>query len=289
MKPEHLGAICLAGAASIWGGLYVVSKIVLQVIPALELVWLRYIIALAALFAAGVCTGQCWRIKKRDLPLILTIGISGYFISIWAQFYGTYLSSAQMGAMITSATPAFMVVFAHILLKESITPHKILSVCLATIGVLLIVGIDQEGHAFRVGGLVLTLAAVTWALMSVLVKKVPAAYSPLLVTTYAILSATIVMTPLVGAQISPAQLPLLLKPAILCGVLYIGIVATAGAFLLWNKGLQLVDAARGGMYFFFQPLVGTLLGWLFLGEQVGLTFWLGALLILSGVFLVIRD
>jgi len=73
------------------------------------------------------------------------------------------------------------------------------------------------------------------------------------------------------------------------GILYLGIVSTAGAFYLWNKGLQMVDAATGGLYFFFQPLVGTLLGWFFLGEHVGVTFWIGALLIIGGVFLVTKE
>jgi len=73
------------------------------------------------------------------------------------------------------------------------------------------------------------------------------------------------------------------------GILYLGIVSTAGAFYLWNKGLHMVDAATGGLYFFFQPLVGTLLGWLFLGEHVGIAFWLGAILIIGGVLLVTKE
>lgn len=51
----------------------------------------------------------------------------------------------------------------------------------------------------------------------------------------------------------------------------------------------MVDAARAGLYFFFQPLVGTLLGWFLLGEQVGVAFWIDTLLILSGVLLVIKE
>lgn len=73
------------------------------------------------------------------------------------------------------------------------------------------------------------------------------------------------------------------------GILYIGTISTAGAFYFWNKGLQLVEAGSGGLYFFFQPLVGTLFGWIFLGEQVGLSFWIGAGLIVAGVLLVIRE
>lgn len=55
-----------------------------------------------------------------------------------------------------------------------------------------------------------------------------------------------------------------------------------------NRGLQLLKASNGGLFFFFQPIVGTFLGWLLLGEQVGLSFGIGTLLIFIGVLLVIR-
>jgi drug/metabolite transporter (DMT)-like permease len=290
MVKKYLGPLCLTLAASIWGGMYVVSKMVLAFVPPLELVWLRYGVALLTLGGIVLAARQSWRIRRRDIPLILGIGIIGYFLSIWAQFAGTRLSSAQMGAVITAATPAFMVIFARLILKEPITAKKALSVGMATVGVLLIVGVGDLGDASQLGGLILGIAALTWALMSVLVKRVPAGYSPLVVTTYAILAALVVMTPLVGFQADPLQLGRALgRPLVLAGVLYLGVVSTAGAFYFWNKGLQLVDAGRAGLYFFFQPLVGTLLGWLFLGEQVGIAFWTGTALILGGVLLVVRE
>ena len=289
MLKNYLGPIYLTLAASIWGGMYVVSKMVLAFVSPLELIWLRYVVALFTLVMISFATRQCWHIHKKDIPLVIAIGLIGYFISIWAQFSGTQLSSAQMGAVITSATPAFMVIFARIILKEKITLRKKLSVFLATIGVLLIVGVEGIGQSFQLGGVILGLAAIAWALMSVLVKKVPDSYSMLVITTYAILVATIVITPLVITQINKDMMNFLLQPLVWGGILYLGIISTAGAFYLWNKGLQMVDASRAGLYFFFQPLVGTLLGWLFLGEQVGITFWIGTLLIISGVLLVIND
>lgn len=286
---KYLGPLYLTLAASIWGGVYVVSKVVLTVLPALELVWIRYVIALITLWLFARLKGDSWRIPRQAVPLVIWIGIVGYFISIWAQFAGTHLSSAQMGSVITAATPAFMVVFARLLLGEAITVKKALSLFLATAGVLCIVGIGEMGDSSRLGGVILGLAALTWALMSVLVKKVPRECSLLVVTTYAILAATVAMTPLAVLQMEAAHWQVILRPAILSGILYIGIVSTAGAFYFWNKGLQLVDAGTGGLYFFFQPLVGTLLGWLFLGEQVAWTFWLGSALIVAGVLLVIRE
>lgn len=289
MIKRYMGPIYLTLAASIWGGTYVVSKLVLTFISPLELVWLRYLVALFTLGLIGFSTRQSWHIQGKHIPLIFSIGVIGYFISIWAQFAGTQFSSAQMGAVITAATPAFMVIFARILLREKITSRKALSVCLATIGVLLIVGVGDIGEPSQIGGVILGIAALTWALMSVLIKKIPSDYSQLVITTYAILIATVVMTPFAIAQIRLDELYLLMQPIAWGGILYLGIVSTAGAFFFWNKGLQMVDATRGGLYFFFQPLVGTLLGWFFLGEQVGITFWIGTFLILSGVLLVIKE
>jgi len=289
MRKTCLGQVYLALAASIWGSMYVVSKIVLAVISPLELVWLRYLVALFTLAIIGFATHQSWRIRIKDISLILLIGLIGYFGSIWAQFAGTQLSTAQMGAVITSATPAFMVIFARLLLNEKITFQKAAAVLLATSGVLLIIGLGDIRSSFHLGGIILGVAALTWALASVLVKRVPGEYSPLVITSYAVLTAFLVITPMVTPHINYSQVNLLLRPAIWGGVLYIGIVSTAGGFYLWNKGLQMVDAGTGGVYFFFQPLVGTLLGWRLLGEQVGITFWIGALFIFGGVLLTIKE
>lgn len=289
MINKYLGPIYLTVAASIWGGMYVVSKVVLAVISPMELVWLRYVVALVTLGLIGTLTKACWSIRKKHIPVVVLIGAIGYFGSIWAQFAGTQLSSAQMGAVITSATPAFMVIFARLLLGERITLRKAASVGLATVGVLLIVGIGDMGESFQLGGVILIIAALTWALISVLIKQVPAEYSQLVITTYAIFTAAVIMTPFILSELTYKNMLVLINPLIGGGVLYLGTVSTAGAFYFWNKGLQLVEAGRGSLYFFFQPLVGTLLGWLFLGEQVGVTFWLGTGMILSGVLLVIKE
>ncbi len=288
MKTINPGSIYLALAASIWGGMYVVSKVVLDVIPPLELVWVRYVTALISLVIISLITHQSWKIQKRDLPLIALVGFVGYFISIWTQFLGTKLSSAQMGSVITSTTPTFMVIFGHFLLKEKITTAKTLSVCLATLGVLLIAkGSIVESP--MLGMIILMISAAAWALMSVLIKLVPKSYPQLVVTAYAMLTATFAMTPFVAPEIRLEHFGMLLNPVILGGILYLGVVSTAFAFFLWNKGMQTVDAGKAGVYFFFQPLVGTLLGWFLLEEQVTATFWIGALLIIAGVLAVIKD
>ncbi|AYE51806.1 DMT family transporter [Priestia megaterium NCT-2] len=289
MKNTLLGSIYLALAASIWGGMYVVVKVVVAIIPPLELVWIRYVIAILALVIIGSIKRQSWRISKRHIPWIVTIGVIGNAISIVTQEYGTMLSSAQMGAIITSSTPPFMVIFARLILKEKLNIKKGISVGLATIGVLLIVGNGHINMSSQLGGISLLMAALTWALMSILIKRVPSNYSPVVVTTYSILVALLVLTPFVYKGLAEIHISKLTDPTIGGGLLYLGIISTALAFILWNRGLQLLNASSGGLFFFFQPLLGTLLGWLLLGESIGGTFWIGSFLILSGVLLVIKE
>ncbi|PIJ99186.1 DMT family transporter [Lysinibacillus sphaericus] len=289
MRIKIIGALFLSLAASIWGAMYVVVKVVVEVVPPLELVWIRYLIAVLALGLIGIMMKQSWKIAKKDRLLIFVVGLIGNTISIVTQEMGTMLSTAQMGAIITATTPAFMVVFARVILKENITPKKGLSIILATIGVGVIVGHGGINLTQQLGGLYLLLAALTWALMSVLVKKVPSHYSQIVVTTYSSLIAVILLTPFVIPRLKDLNLSVVLQPTISGGLLYLGIVSTAGGFLLWNKGLQLMNASSGGLFFFLQPVVGTILGWLLLGEAIGLSFWLGSLFIFSGVFMVIRE
>ncbi|MCL6599403.1 MAG: DMT family transporter [Alicyclobacillus macrosporangiidus] len=280
------GPLSLALAASIWGGLYVVSKVVLDAVPPFALVWIRYAIAVCVLFGAGWTMRMPMRVPWRDWMRMAVVGLVGYALSISAQFLGTYWSTAQMGAVITSTTPAFMVIFGRMMLGEPITWQKGLSVVLATAGVWMIIGLGHLDAGVRLGGWVLVLAALTWALMSVLVKRVPPAYPSWVITAHAMLAAWVAMTPAALWQGRGVSWAVLTRPGITLGILYIGVVSTAIAFFLWNFGLQRVDAGTGGLYFFFQPLTGSLLGWLCLGERVGMSFWAGAALIAAGVALV---
>lgn len=199
------------------------------------------------------------------------------------------LSTAQMGAIITSTTPAFMVLFARLILKETVTLKKAASIILATIGVYIIIGNAQIDSSQQLGGLSLLAAALTWALMSVLIKRVPEQYSQIVVTGYAILVAIVLLTPFTVSRLAALDFQAMMHPAVWGSLLYLGVISTACGFLLWNRGLQMLNASSGGLFFFFQPIAGTFLGWLLLGEQVGWSFWIGTLLIFAGVLLVVRE
>lgn len=250
MKSRMVGALCLSLAAGIWGGMYVVSKYVLEYIPPITLVWLRYGIAFVLLY--GILKRVERKnptpiiIERRDWFLFAWIGFIGYFLSVTLQFMGTHLSDAHTGALLTSATPAFTVVFARWVLKEPLYLRKIFSLLLATVGVMVVIGWGQNIGEFLSGNLLLVGAAITWALLTVYVKVASFRHSSLTITTYGIFFALLFTTPFIIGE---------------------------------------VVRGTGSLFFFFQPIVGAVLGWFLLGEQLTKNFYLGGVFILLGVLL----
>lgn len=289
MNTEHKqhiwGGIFLSLAAAIWGGVYVVSKVVLDVIPPFTLLEIRFAIALLVLGSIVVIRKRY--VPKEDLPSMMGIGFVGVTLSIGAQFLGTKFSTAHMGALITSASPAFIALFAVWLLREKLQIFQLFGISLATIGVIVVVGAPDHSapDTSMMGNLILLVAAVTWALYTVLSKRATAIYSSLVVTAYAALFGLIFTFPVMLWELSTTTIDWSFGWEIWAGVLYLGIISTAGAFYLWNKGFELMSAGSAAGFFFVQPVVGAFFGWLLLGEHLTLGFVLGAGLILAGVAL----
>ncbi|BAH08047.1 hypothetical protein CKR_2996 [Clostridium kluyveri NBRC 12016] len=292
MKEKLIGSLCLFLAASIWGSMYVLSKYILEFVSPITLLWVRYAIAFVVLFVILRAFQHKKRrkvvIKKGDWLLIAWIGFIGYFISIFMQFLGTQLSDAHTGALITASTPVFVVLFARFILKEAFTRKKMISLVLATLGVVIVIGLDTMFLKHFLGNIVLVGAAVTWALLSVYVKVASKRFDSLIITTYAMLFALIFTTPLMLLQHENISF-ILYNRQFLLGILYLGVISTAAAFFLWNKGIELMDAGMGSLFLFFQPVTGSILGWLCLGEQLNTGFFIGGILIIIAVFIASKD
>lgn len=269
--------------------MFVVVKNIVTTIPPIELVWCRYVVAVVFLLLFCAIKGIKWHWDWHNGLLMILAGIIGDAISIVTQETGTWLSSAQAGSVITASTPTFMVIFAWLLLHERITRAKVVSLVLATMGVIVIVGVHFTGTHVLTGVLFLIIAALTWALMSVINKMIAPTYDVLEITTVATMVAIICLTPFVVGNWQTTLGHVDFSTFSVWGsLLYLGAISTATAFVMWNHGVQLLNAASSGLFFLFQPIVGTLLGWLLLGEQITWTFILGSLLIAGSIWYSIR-
>ncbi len=268
--------------------MYVVSKVVLGVVPPATLLLIRYLIALPVLWMAARLM-HTPGIQRADWPKLALTAFVGFGISLLAQFTGTKLSTAAAGALITSATPAFIVVFAWLILHERASGLQWLGLVIATFGVLIVSllgdqpATDQATNPL-LGNLLLIVAAVTWALYSVLVKWNSQKYTALAITLVVTALGIPIIAPVAAIELRTQSIGTITLPVVL-GMLYIGVASTAIAFFLWNKSFELLDAATASLFFFAQPVVGALLSAIFLGQTLGWSFIVGGALILLGALL----
>lgn len=287
MSKTIIGLLCGLGAASIWGGMYVVSKVVLEVIPPFSLVTLRLVLGAITLAIVLLIRGFPAITRAQTLK-VLGVGFVGYGVSLCLQFLGTKLSTAANGSLVTSATPAFVLIFAWLLLHEEITSRRLLSLFLATLGVIAVIDprSAQLDPRLFMGNLALIGAAITWALYSVLVRKVTQDTNVLLFSMLAFMGGLPVSVPAGAWELSTVGVGEI-NLGVVGGVLFIGVISTALAMVLWNTAFAYVEASLASLTFFAQPVVGTFLGWLFLNEKITPLFLLGGALI--GVGLVISS
>jgi len=290
-------------AAAIWGGMYAVSKVVLEAIPPFALLSLRLILGFLALAAVAAFRGGP-RMKGSEFVGALAVGFVGYGVSLGFQFVGTKLSTASVASLVTSATPALVLPFAVLLLKEKITARRLISLAAATLGVLAIIEPWSVGPAIgagvqplvgpvtvgptTVGNLCLIAAAATWALYSVLVRKVTASADILSTSAVMLLGGLPTSLVLGGFEIARTGLGTI-DGGIIAGVLFLGVISTAGAMFLWNYAFAKLPAATASLTFFAQPVVGALLGWAFLGERITPLFLAGGILIGVGLVIAGKD
>jgi drug/metabolite transporter (DMT)-like permease len=289
-KHSIAGLFAGLGAASIWGGMYVVSKVVLDVIPPFALLSIRLVMGGAALGLVIYFRNKRATIKvaltKEQFWKSLLVGFVGYGISLGFQFVGTKLSTASNGSLVTSATPAFVLIFAPFLLGEKTTTRRIIALVVSTLGVLAV--IDPRNAELSPtlfwGNMSLVSAAFTWALYSVLVRKVSQS-GDLLTSSAVMLLGGIPSSIAFGLWEINTQGIGTITIGIIGGLLFLGIVSTAIAMFLWNYAFAELPAAVASLTFFAQPVVGTLLGWFFLSETITPLFLAGGALISVGILI----
>lgn len=277
-----LGYACLFIATVFWGGMYVVSKYVLAQVPVFTVLWLRYLIAFLYLFF--ICFRQKKHIiKRQDFPILIWLSFLGYFVANTTGFYGTHFTTSYMSALLISLSPVFTMILASILLKENISFKKILAIGICMAGMIIVLGFEKNrGDNHLLGIIILLISALSWGGFSVYVKKAALKYSTIAITTYSTLLALLMTTPFMLGELDEQILLTILKPDIWISILYLAIFATAVAFYLWNKGLELTEASTGSLMYFFAPVVSGILGWAMLDEQLDWNFFLGGLLIVFG-------
>lgn len=268
--------------------MFVAVKAVVNQIPPIELVWLRYLIATACLVIYAGFKHIYWHWNTKQIILCVIIGILGYNISLITQESGTLASNAQMGAVVTTAMPIFMIILARIFLNEKLNVGKLVAIAIAIVGVFVIVGNNMaEGQSIK-GIILFLISSLAWAGSSIMFEKASNFYSNLQITIIGMITTLVILTPWTTYHWKILASINYFEPKICFSLLFIGCITTAVAYLMWNAGMRMTSPDTAGMMYLLQPIVGTTLGWLILGEQVSIGFAIGTALIIGSVAVYLK-
>ncbi|MFZ9763476.1 MAG: DMT family transporter [Candidatus Limnocylindrus sp.] len=292
--PGRMPATDLAAAASLWGGLYVISAATFEAIPPATLTLIRLALGVAVLLMyarlRGVSSG--WSEVPHRAAWVAALVAAA---SMLLQFGGTALTSGVEGSVVTMATPIFVLLFGRLLDGVAIPPRAWAGIALAVGGVLLLslrgsdaLNIDDPSRLL--GMLALVGAGATWALYSSLGRPLVAAIgaSRAIGLTAALALVFIAPVALIELIVVGINLAAATTPAALAAVAYLAVGATAIGWSLWYRGYAAAPPRVAAAALFLQPLVAALLGVGLLGEVVDAGLIAGALMLLGGVAMIAR-
>ena len=290
-RPE---AVLLA-ANCMYATSYAATRLTLDEVGPATLAWLRLAIGALVLVPlararpegpapAPMSTGDRWRVAW--------MGILGFAGAVGLSHWGIARSTATNAALLITVEPIALIVLSPVVLGERLRRREQIgaAAALAGAGLVVVDGVPGVTHAFAPhwrGDLLLVLAGLAYASYSLIGRGVLMRHSPTDVTAWSILAGAGAMLPAAAFEWAQAGWPPVTASAV-TGTLYLALVVTALGYLAWNYALQRVSAPRAAIFLNLQPLVGALLGVLWLGEAFTRFTMAGGGLILMGLWLTVK-
>jgi drug/metabolite transporter (DMT)-like permease len=231
-------------------------------------------------------------IAGSDLLSVAAMGVAGFALAFSLSNWGIRLSGASNAALLITVEPASLLVLSPLLLGEHLSRRQGVAALLTLLGATTIVvnGIPGVTAALAPrwrGDLLLVAAGVAYASYTLLGRRLLSRHSPLRVTAWSILWGAIGMLPVTAVERLSGHVSTW-TPAAILGLLYLSVVVVTLGFMAWNYALERVEAPQAAIFLNLQPLVGALLGVLWLGEPLTAVTITGGLLIIVGLRLAVN-
>lgn len=281
MRAQRTGLLALLLVTMVWGTTFPAMKLLSAQFDALQLIWLRFMIALAVL--APLWRGMLRHERRWGCALGLLL-----FLGFWLQIEGLARTSSNRNAFVTGLSVLVVPLLAMAALGRRYGWRLWLACAMACAGMALMF---HENEPWNVGDS-LTLASTLFYAVYILALEDCArrcAAQPLRATRMAAAQAT-VMALASGALLLARDcgLPWLGRLAALpasgwIALLYLGLLASVLVVTLQAWGQQRVDALRSAIIFGLEPVFAALTAHALLGERLGLAGLAGAALIVAAL------
>jgi drug/metabolite transporter (DMT)-like permease len=286
MKPR-LVWLLLCG---IWGSTWLFIKLGLEDLPPFTFAGIRFVIAVAILFAIVKIRGLLLPTSLKDWLLLMVSGVLAFFVNYGLLFWGEQYISSGLAAVLQSTIPAFGLVIAHFYLpEEKMTTAKILGIILGVFGVGVIFSnqLEVAGPKALAGCAALVVSAIGAAYSNVLVKAYGKHLDPAILAGGQMFFGMILLL-LVGIPWEGSPANFRWTPMAIVSLFYLAIVGSVVAFLLYYWLVHNMDVTKTMLIALVTPVVAVTLGLVVLKEELHWRTLLGGLMIFSGIGIIIK-
>jgi drug/metabolite transporter (DMT)-like permease len=282
----------LIAVPAIWGGTFVAGKHVVAVLSPMMGSFARYVIACVALLvAAFVLEGGLPRLTRRQWIGTFVLGAFGVFA------YNLFFMGAlerlpgSRAALIIALNPALTIAISAFALKEHLSPRRWLGVAIALFGVWIVISHGDIASIASAGigaGELFMFGAVTsWALYTIIGRKVLGGLTPLAATNYAALWGTLMLAGAAAPEFGSVTLDQF-DGVMVGSLLYLGIGGTALAFVWYYMSVKKLGTAVTSIFNNLVPVFGVAISVLVLGEELLVSMLVGGAIAIAGVMMVSR-
>ncbi len=280
----------------IFGFTFMFSKVALAFVNPIGLIAYRFLVAFLVFELLRLLKLVRIRFQRSHLKMILLVAILQPVLYFLFEIYGlNRLASSEAGMMI-ALIPIFVSIFGSIFLHEKPKLIQLFFIVLSVSGIILIQAFKSaSGFNVEIVGFLLLLGAVlSAALYNIASRKASKVLRAHELTYFMMLFGAVTFNfiyfiTLVFEQRIPDYYRNLMQIELLLPVLYLGIVASIGGFFLINFALSRLEAHVASIYANLATITAIIAGALFLDESLFYYHYIGAAMIILGVYGTVRN
>lgn len=285
-EKQSLGHLAALFTVINWGTTFIATKILLEAFTPIEILLFRFMLGYGALWLACPRRLKVGDWKKEGI--FAAAGLTGVCLYYLLENIALSFSAASNVGVIVSASPLFAVLLTLALSRGRERPRWSFFfgfvVSMAGIGLISFNG-SQISVDIR-GDLLAVIAALVWAVYTLLTKKIGSYGWSVLQTTRRIFGWGILfMLPAAGRMDFRLGLERLTVPSYAGMLLYLGLGACAACFVTWNLAIQILGPIKTMVYIYLVPVITVICAVLILKEVITPLAAAGTALTLAGLMI----
>ena len=273
-----------------WGSSYLFIKIgVDDGLPPFTLITLRLLIGFLLLATVVAVAREPLPRDPRTYGHLIVMGAVNIAIPFSLITWAELTVDSALAAILNAAVPLFVILIAAVFLRdEQITVNRLVGLVVGFIGVVILVGFDPSKVASGnlAGEIALVGSTLSYACGAVYAKRNIHGLRPMIPAIFQVGFALVMVSALAFVFEHPVDVVSHITPKALLAVVWLGLLGSGLAYLVFFRILGRWGATRTSMVAYLLPVYGIVLGAFVLNEQIDARLLVGTVLVIAGVALV---